>query len=387
MSNGFYYPAMWLVIGGLALGLVLLNSSLAFYRKQVSHDPVLRGEYNRTLRVLMAGHRILWVFVLALVSLGFLAMYQDYSATQKTIAAARKQHWPVYDKQKMWETPDPYLAETDADAKLVAYGRDLIAHTQDYFGKDGFLRPASINGLNCQNCHLDAGSKPFGNNYFAVESTYPQMRARSGMLETVRKRVNDCFVRSLNGQALDTTGREMNAIVAYLRWLGTGVPKGEKPKGSGLVEVPFLDRAADPAHGKQIYAEKCASCHGPSGQGQPMPGNPRDYPPLWGPESYNEGAGLFRMSRFAGYVKANMPFGANYSNPQLTDEEAWDVAAFVNSQPRPKHPFLDTDWPKIEKKPYDHPFGPYADTFPQEQHKYGPFGPILAFYKSQPKKN
>lgn len=387
MSNGFYYPAMWLVIGGLALGLVLLNSSLAFYRKQVSHDPVLRGEYNRTLRVLMAGHRILWVFVLALVSLGFLAMYQDYSATQKAIAAARKQHWPVYDKQKMWEAPDPYLAETDADAKLVAYGRDLIAHTQDYFGKDGFLRPASINGLNCQNCHLDAGSKPFGNNYFAVESTYPQMRARSGMLETVRKRVNDCFVRSLNGQALDTTGREMNAIVAYLRWLGTGVPKGEKPKGSGLVEVPFLDRAADPAHGKQIYAEKCASCHGPSGQGQPMPGNPRDYPPLWGPESYNEGAGLFRMSRFAGYVKANMPFGANYSNPQLTDEEAWDVAAFVNSQPRPKHPFLDTDWPKIEKKPYDHPFGPYADTFPQEQHKYGPFGPILAFYKSQPKKN
>ena len=387
MSNGFYYPAMWLVIGGLALGLVLLNSSLAFYRKQVAHDPVLRSGYNRTLRMLMAGHRILLVFVAALVSLGFLAMYQDYSATQKTIAAARDQRWPVYDKQKIWEAPDPYLAETDPDAKLVAYGRDLIAHTQDYFGKDGFLRPASINSLNCQNCHLDAGSKPFGNNYFAVESTYPQMRARSGMLETVRKRVNDCFVRSLNGQAIDTTGREMNAIVAYLRWLGTGVPKGEKPKGSGLVEVPFLDRAADPAHGKQVYAEKCASCHGPGGQGLPMPDSPRNYPPLWGAESYNEGAGLFRMSRFAGYVKANMPFGANYANPQLTDEEAWDVAAFVNSQPRPKHPFLDTDWPKMEKKPYDHPFGPYADTFPQEQHKYGPFGPILAFYKSQPKKN
>jgi thiosulfate dehydrogenase len=118
-----------------------------------------------------------------------------------------------------------------------------------------------------------------------------------------------------------------------------------------------------------------------------MPDSPRDYPPLWGDQSYNEGAGLFRMSRLAGYVKANMPFGASYQNPQLSDEEAWDVAAYINSQPRPKHPFLQTDWPKIEKKPFDHPFGPYADTFPEMQHKYGPFEPIVAFNKSQQKKN
>lgn len=228
---------------------------------------------------------------------------------------------------------------------------------------------------------MDAGSKPFGNNYFAVESTYPQMRARSGALETIPKRVNDCFQRSLNGQPLDSTSGEMKAIIAYMRWLGTGVPKGEKPKGTGLVRVPFLDRAADPAKGQHIYVAKCASCHGPSGEGLPMPDSPRDYPPLWGDKSYNEAAGLFRMSRFAGYVKANMPFGATYQNPQLTDEEAWDVTAFVNSQPRPKHPFLNSDWPKIEKKPYDHPFGPYADTFPETQHKFGLFGPIVAYYK------
>ena len=99
------------------------------------------------------------------------------------------------------------------------------------------------------------------------------------------------------------------------------------------------------------------------------------FPPSWGDNSYNNGAGLFRLSRFAGYVKANMPLGATYDNPQLTDEEAWDVAAFVNSLPRPEKD-LNKDWPNIAGKPIDHPFGPYADAFTEKQHKYGPFKPI-----------
>jgi thiosulfate dehydrogenase len=313
-------------------------------------------------------------------------MFWDMDNRNKHLTEKREKLWPAFDAQKMWQAPDPYLAETDAAAELIAYGRDLVAHTQDYFGPQGIVKANAINGMNCQNCHLDAGSKPFGNNYFAVASTYPQMRARSGSLETIPKRINDCFQRSLDGQPLDTTSREMKAIMAYMRWLGTGVPKGQKPKGVGLVEVPFLKRAADPVKGQVIYVEKCASCHGADGQGLPVPNSARYYPPLWGEHSYNEGAGLFRMSRFAGYVKTNMPFGATYDNPQLSDEEAWDVAAFVNAQPRPEHPFLQTDWPKIEKKPFDHPFGPFADTFPEHQHKYGPFEPIIAFYKTQPKK-
>jgi thiosulfate dehydrogenase len=385
MNNGIYYPVMWLVIFGLAVGLMLVGRGIAFFRRRMSEDPNIREQCGRQLRFLGVARRVLWVFASVLIAGGFWIMHQNHKATQREVAALRAQLWPAFDKNKMWEAPDPYLAQTDGAAKLIAYGRDLIAHTQDYFGENGVVRAGSINGMNCQNCHLDAGSKPFGNNYFAVESTYPQMRARSGSLETISKRVNDCFQRSLNGQALDTAGREMRAITAYMRWLGTGIPKGEKPKGTGLAEVPLLDRAADPARGRTIYAEKCASCHGVDGLGLPMPDSPRNYPPLWGDKSYNEGAGLFRLSRFAGYVKNNMPFGANYQNPQLSDEAAWDVAAFVNSQPRPKHPFLDTDWPRIEKKPYDHPFGPFADTFPEIQHKYGPFGPIAAFYKKQKK--
>jgi thiosulfate dehydrogenase len=376
-----YYPVLWLVIAALVIGLLFIKGMIAHYRRLVIEDPRVYQNGQSQLKLLDQGQKIIVFFALFMLTGGVVFLFIDVESNRQKQAEMRQNLWPVYEKQKIWEAPDPFLAETDEERDLIRYGRDLIAHTQDYYGPYGLLRANSINDMNCQNCHLDAGRRPYGNNYFAVFSTYPQMRARSGALETVPKRINDCFQRSLNGEALDTNSREMRAMMAYMRWLGTGIPKGEKPKGSGLAEVPFLERPADPDKGQSIYSAKCASCHGPDGQGLPMPEIARDYPPLWGEKSYNEGAGLFRMSRFAAYVKANMPFGATYQNPQLTDEEAWDVAAFVNSQPRPKHPFLATDWPKIEKKPYDHPFGPYTDPFPEQQHKYGPFGPIVAFYK------
>jgi thiosulfate dehydrogenase len=96
------------------------------------------------------------------------------------------------------------------------------------------------------------------------------------------------------------------------------------------------------------------------------------YPPVWGKYSYNESAGLFRLSSFAGFVKNNMPNTVNYLHPELSDEEAWDVAAFVNSQPRPNKKFK-ADWPNVSKKPKDYPFGPYTDSLTESQHKYGPW--------------
>jgi thiosulfate dehydrogenase len=230
--------------------------------------------------------------------------------------------------------------------------------------------------MNCQNCHLDAGTRIFGNNYSAVASTYPKYRARSGASENIYKRVNDCFERSLNGKALDTAGREMQAIKAYIEFLGSNVEKGQKAKGSGFKDLAFLDRASDPAKGKLVYQLKCQSCHQANGEGTLHPdGNEYAFPPLWGDNSYNDKAGLYRITTFARYVKYNMPIGATHDQPQLTDQEAWDVAAFVNSQPRPT---LDTpnDWPDIAQKPIDHPFGPFADGFSEAQHKYGPWKPI-----------
>lgn len=263
------------------------------------------------------------------------------------------------------------------ERELVIYGEDIIANTSRYFGPNGSVA-AITNGMNCQNCHLNAGKKNWGNNYSAVFSTYPKFRDRSGTTETIYKRVSDCFERSLNGAAPDSNSKEYQAIFAYIKWLGKDVKKGQKPLGSGIEKLPVMDRAADPSKGKQVYITQCKSCHGENGQGQlSLNGKSYEYPPLWGEHSYNDGAGLYRLSNFAGYIKSNMPFlQATHDSPKLSIEEAWDVAAYVNSQPRPKKD-LSKDWPDISKKPFDHPFGPYTDGFSEVQHKFGPYKPIM----------
>jgi len=275
----------------------------------------------------------------------------------------------------MWVAPDTSGIAGEANEKDIRYGYNLVSNTAFYLGPKGKVARIS-NGMNCQNCHLNAGSKPFGNNYSAVASTYPKFRERSGKVESVSKRVNDCFERSLNGQALDTVSKEMRAIIAYINWLGKKVPKGVKPAGAGITDLAFMSRAADPANGKILYMQKCKSCHTATGAGVlNANGITYQYPPLWGEHSYNIGAGLYRLSRFAGYIKSNMPFGASYDKPQLTDEEAWDIAAFVNSQERPALN-VNKDFPNRLSKPVDYPFGPYADGFSEAQHKYGPFEPM-----------
>ena len=279
-----------------------------------------------------------------------------------------------------WVKPDISSLRNSENDKQIKYGHELIANTASYLGPQGSVKHIS-NGMNCQNCHLDAGAKFFGNNYSAVASTYPKFRERSGTLESIYKRVNDCMERSLNGTDLDTGSAEMQAIKAYIIWLGKDVPKGKKIRGVGIADLPYMQRRADTTLGRVVYMQQCQSCHSPTGGGITNPAtHTYTYPPLWGEHSYNVGAGLYRLSRLAGYVKYNMPFGVDYQHPILSDEQAWDVAAFINSQPRPSKD-LSHDWPKLSGKPADHPFGPYADSFSEAQHKYGPFGPIAQYKK------
>jgi thiosulfate dehydrogenase len=287
----------------------------------------------------------------------------------------KKNQPPVVAKtDSVWIAPDTSSIPHSPEGDLIRYGRLLISNTSDFFGPNGKIAH-NANGMNCQNCHLDAGTKPWGNNYGGVASTYPKFRDRRGSIENVFQRVDDCFRRSLNGEGLDSNSHEMQAIVAYMKWLGQNVIKGKKPNGSGI-QISFLDRAADTTKGKIVYEQKCTKCHGINGEGMLKPGALTYlYPPLWGKNSYNTGAGLYRLSRFAGYVKDNMPLGSNYKLTQLTDEEAWDVAAYVNAKPRPEK-YFKQDWPNIALKPVDHPFGPYTDSFSEQQHKFGPFTPI-----------
>jgi thiosulfate dehydrogenase len=287
------------------------------------------------------------------------------------------------EEKALWQPPDSTRIPNTPEGDLIRYGRELVAHTAIYLGPSGTVMALS-NGMNCQNCHLKAGKKPFGNNYSGVAATYPKFRPRSGSIETVEKRVNDCIERSLNGKKLDESSKEMQAFVSYITWVGNEVAKGIYPKGAGIAEIPLMDRPADPLKGKIVYEKHCSRCHGTNGEGlRADNGIEWKYPPLYSDNSYNVGAGLFRLSRFAGYVKANMPYdAATFDNPVLTDEEAWDVAAFINSRPRPSKKF-PADWPDISTKPYDHPFGPYTDAFTEDQHKFGPFGPIKATAKKK----
>jgi thiosulfate dehydrogenase len=266
----------------------------------------------------------------------------------------------------IYEIPDNIYGDS------IRYGRDLIAHTAKYFGPKGSVKPIT-NGMNCQNCHLDAGTKPWGNNYGAVAANYPLFRDRSGIIETIEKRINDCLERSLNGSPINEASLEMKAMVAYIKWLGKEVPIKTKPNGTGIQELVYLNRAADPEKGNTVFINHCERCHGKNGEGKMDSINIEyTYPPLWGNNSYNVSAGLFRLTRFAGFVKNNMPNTVNYRHPELSNEEAWDVAAFVNSQPRPNKKFK-ADWPNTSKKPMDYPFGPYADSLTESQHKYGPW--------------
>lgn len=276
---------------------------------------------------------------------------------------------------KVWHAPDINLVPQTPEGDLIRYGRDLIVNTSKYFGPRGTV--ASItNGMNCGNCHIEAGTRIFGNSFAAVASTYPKLRARSGRVESIEFRINDCMQRSLNGKGIDSLSKEMKAMIAYFKWLGSGVKKGDKPLGAGLATLPYLDRAADPQKGKLVFQNNCQRCHGVNGEGMLYPDSTEyQYPPLWGDHSYNVSAGLYRLSSLASFIKYNMPFDLTVKGPQLSDDEAWDVAAFISSQPRPVKQFPE-DWPNIALKPVDFPFGPYTDHFSEEQHKYGPFIPI-----------
>jgi thiosulfate dehydrogenase len=277
-------------------------------------------------------------------------------------------------KEPLWIAPDSNSIPNDEYGDLISYGKKLISHTSRYIGPRGSISKYA-NGMNCQNCHLDAGTRAWAGNFGAVAALYPRFSDRRGSHETINQRITDCFERSMNGKAPDSNSREMKAMNAYISWLGKDVTKGKKPAGAGLEILTFIERPADPQRGKILYQQKCQSCHGLNGEGQPDSIAEYRYPPLWGDHSYNTAAGLYRLSKFAGFIKDNMPFGSNYSNEQLNNEEAWDLAAFVNSQPRPIKKFKQ-DWPNILLKPVDLEDGPFADSFPSLQHKYGPFAPI-----------
>jgi thiosulfate dehydrogenase len=280
-----------------------------------------------------------------------------------------------------WMSPDIASVGDDPFGTLVKYGYALFTNTANEIGPrapDPAKRFAG-NNLACQSCHLRAGTQPFAMPMIGVWGQFPQYRGREGAVDTLDDRINGCMERSLNGRALPLEGREMKALASYMRWLSTGIPDGAKLVGAGTLRITEPGRAADPGRGAQIYARVCTACHGADGLGQrAQSGSGYQFPPLWGPDSYNNGAGMSRILTLAAYAMHNMPIGTLSGAPVLTDDQAYDVAGYIISHKRPEKANLDKDFPIRLEKPVDAPYGPYADGFGLEQHKFGPFAPIRA---------
>ena len=280
-----------------------------------------------------------------------------------------------------WTPPDIAAVPADPFGVLVKYGHALFTDTANEIGPtvpDPARRFAG-NNLTCQNCHLQGGTQPYAVPMTGVWGQFPQYRAREGIVDTLEERINGCMERSMNGRSLPLESREMRAFISYMRWLSTGVPDGARLAGAGTARVNEPKRAGDPGHGAAVFSQTCAACHGEDGLGQRAPsGAGYQFPPLWGPDSFNNGAGMSRLLTAAAYAMHNMPPGTAYTAPVLTNDEAYDVAGYLVSQERPELANLEQDFPVRLQKPLDTPYGPYADGFSQQQHTFGPFGPIRA---------
>ncbi|MFL9825836.1 c-type cytochrome [Rhodoplanes sp. SY1] len=291
---------------------------------------------------------------------------------------------PPAGPDRILAAPEIGALPDDSPARLVRRGRDLFTATYAHIGPE-VADPAKRfagNNLACGNCHLHAGTKKFGLPIYGLFEKFPQYSARAGAEVTIEDRIDGCMTRSMNGRSLPKDSPEMTAFVAYVKFLSEGYRPGQPVTGLGAGAMPELDRAADPVRGKALYAKTCLDCHGTDGQGirRSLPTTDLGYmiPPLWGPDSFNDGAGMARLITAANFLHFNMPHGTDYLDPQLAVADAWDIAAYVISQPRPQRAGLDKDFPDLLSKPVDTPYGPYADGFTAEQHKYGPFAPIRA---------
>ncbi|HEU4564312.1 MAG TPA: c-type cytochrome [Gemmatimonadaceae bacterium] len=240
-----------------------------------------------------------------------------------------------------WRAPADSEIPDDSLGASIRRGLALMTHTPDSLPR---YAPGKIA---CFNCHRDGGRNPDAAPLAGSHARFPKYMERTGAVIGLADRVNYCFTRSLAGSRLPTDSREMQDILAYIAFLSRGVPVGAGkllPGAAGLDEMPKL--VGDTARGAGVYAAKCIACHGRDGQG--LPG----FPALWGPKSYSVGASMARHSKAASFIWHNMPFGQPKS---LTQQEAWDVAAYIDSKPRPDSPGKENDWP-VGGAPADVPY-------------------------------
>lgn len=234
---------------------------------------------------------------------------------------------PTFTPPPESEIPDDRFGE------MVRYGRDLFVNTQQLRGK------YVGNDMHCVNCHLDAGRRADSAPLWAAYTMYPAYREKNDRVNTLEERIQGCFRYSMNGSPPPSGSPELTALVTYHYWLAKGAPTGVALEGRGYPKLDAPEEKPDIRRGREVFQAQCAICHGDDGMGRMAEGEVA-FPPLWGEGSYNWGAGMHRVNTAAAFIHANMPLGKPYS---LSEQQAWDVAAYINSHERPQDPRHEGD--------------------------------------------
>ncbi|MEM5435828.1 c-type cytochrome [Paraburkholderia diazotrophica] len=258
-----------------------------------------------------------------------------------------------------FEPPAESAMPSGEFGKSVKLGEQIFLHTGEYAGK--FVG----NSLTCANCHLDAGRRVNSSPLWAAYVSYPAYRSKNGHVNTLAERMQGCFSYSINGKAPPLGDPVLVALESYAFWLATGAPVGGKIAGRGYPKLPPPSLKVDYTRGARVYAQHCSVCHGPDGQGQSSAGR-TVFPPLWGDRSFNWGAGMHEIQNAAGFIKANMPLGLGNT---LTDQQAWDVAFFMDSHERPQDPRFTGSVDQTRTRFHDTPTSMYGRTV--NGHKLG----------------
>lgn len=235
----------------------------------------------------------------------------------------------------------------DAVRRGAAIFRDTPTHAGKYVG----------NGLACANCHINNGRQPNSAPLWAAWVRYPAYRRKNDHVNSMEERIRGCFTYSMNAQASEAGHPPepgsplLTDLQAYMFWLATGAPTGKNMAGRGYPKLDKPAKGYDASRGQAIYEQQCALCHGEAGQGTKLADGRYAFPPLWGKDAYNWGAGMHRVNTAAGFIKANMPLGKPNS---LSDQQAWDVAAYINSHERPVDPRFSKSYAKTAETFHKH---------------------------------
>lgn len=285
------------------------------------------------------------------------------------VAVVALASWAWYESQFYDAPPTPALNVIDAEGNIVGeyrppLARDMLAeenaesiiYGMRLLNETARLLPDNVgDGLNCNSCHMAQGKRPLGAPYINTVNDYPKFMPRAQDVLNLAERINGCFRRSMNGVPLDVESVEMHAMIDYMDWLRGDVEKGTRVDIQNMEYFKVGQFKPDPVRGEEIYIQQCAACHGADGEGMKDQFGDFIFPPLWGDESFNLGAGLARLSRAAPFVLHNMPVAVGLEAPlgqiTISKQDAVDVSAYFTVKPRPDFPDKIYDWLNVPRPP------------------------------------